>query len=466
MRITTFRNPVLSLAQSALHETLLAHAARGVEGVPVSAQELSAADPRMQLFVALTEAHGYGAEPPAEPGAAPVPEGRVDTCVRMYAEMARIALEEGPTAARKFYEDNIQFQGCDPFWAETVARFLAFLKSGKTIPYVQLALDEGVLPLGGSPVKVAVVGDWGTGTEAAARVLREIAAHRPDVVIHLGDIYYAGTPGEVSRNFQKLFEPYPELQGKVYTLSGNHDMYSGGAGYYPLIETLGQPASYFCLRNDDWQIVTMDTGLHDRDPFTITVNITRLKESEAEWIVDKVRNSGGRGTILLSHHQLYSRNAPVGETIHPFRTKAWGVNPHLYEQLREILDDVTVWLWGHEHNTVIFKPEPGLPLGRCVGSGAIPMPTEPDPYSDYTRRPLKAPGGLRVPVMDLTHRLSSAPNAFGETLYYHGYALLSLDKGTATITYYQVPPVDAQPVDPPSPVVFTETLAPRGGAPA
>jgi len=60
----------------------------------------------------------------------------------------------------------------------------------------------------------------------------------------------------------------------VYTLSGNHDMYSGGMGYYPLLKRLNtadiqQPASCFCLRSGDnrWQFFALNTGLSDYNPF-------------------------------------------------------------------------------------------------------------------------------------------------------------------------------------------------------
>jgi hypothetical protein len=40
---------------------------------------------------------------------------------------------------------------------------------------------EGKLP---AQAKVAIVGDWGTGQEAAKLVLRQISNKSPDVVIH------------------------------------------------------------------------------------------------------------------------------------------------------------------------------------------------------------------------------------------------------------------------------------------
>ena len=91
----------------------------------------------------------------------------------------------------------------------------------------------------------------------------------------------------------------------VYSLAGNHDMYSGGVGYYGLLQQLKQPASYFA-RNAAWQILGLDTGLHDNDVFSVNTNVTCLEPTEEAWHLDKITNAGGRKTILLSHHQLFS----------------------------------------------------------------------------------------------------------------------------------------------------------------
>ena len=43
---------------------------------------------------------------------------------------------------------------------------------------------------------MALIADWGTGTAEAKALLERVAAHRPDVLIHLGDVYYSGTESE------------------------------------------------------------------------------------------------------------------------------------------------------------------------------------------------------------------------------------------------------------------------------
>jgi hypothetical protein len=58
-----------------------------------------------------------------------------------------------------------------------------------------------------------------------------------------------------------------------------------------LIDRLGQPASYFALRNDFWQLLGMDTGLHDSQPGG---GLTYLENSEIEWLRDKLDNLSER----------------------------------------------------------------------------------------------------------------------------------------------------------------------------
>ena len=37
---------------------------------------------------------------------------------------------------------------------------------------------------------------------------------------------------------------------------------------------------YFAVRNQAWQFLSMDTGLHDRDPFTVAEAVTFLEQTE------------------------------------------------------------------------------------------------------------------------------------------------------------------------------------------
>ena len=65
----------------------------------------------------------------------------------------------------------------------------------------------------------------------------------------------------------------------AFALNGNHEMYALGYGYFDHIlpklgvrgSPRGQRASYFCLENDHWRIIALDTELQFRrraDPRT------------------------------------------------------------------------------------------------------------------------------------------------------------------------------------------------------
>ncbi len=170
----------------------------------------------------------------------------------------------------------------------------------------------------------------------------------------------------------------------------------------------------------------------------MTSNITQLTPDQMVWLNALMAHPGGRNTIFLSHHQLYSGVGPVGQSKVGGKTINWGINPSLFGQLQDVLDQVAVWIWGHEHNTVVFNPHEGLPAGRCVGSGAIPMMLNPDPYqTDASLQGIGTPGQpgyIPVPTMDLSYTLDN-----NGTNYNHGFAMLSLSGASATVTYYQVP---------------------------
>jgi hypothetical protein len=61
-------------------------------------------------------------------------------------------------------------------------------------------------------------------------------------------------------------------------------MYSGGEGYYWLVDQIGQQASYFAIQNGDWLFIAMDTGVHDYKPLQFGGGATFLFTSAAGWV--------------------------------------------------------------------------------------------------------------------------------------------------------------------------------------
>ncbi|HVV46988.1 MAG TPA: metallophosphoesterase, partial [Bryobacteraceae bacterium] len=330
---------------------------------------------------------------------------------------------------------------CDPRWTEVLEVYAASRIADKTIPYRRHTNPGDFVISNRLPAKatVALLGDWGTGQEAAKQLLVRIAARHPDAVIHLGDVYYSGTKHEVQNYFYSIWqkilgipkvawgEKLTDLSKTPATfhLAGNHDMYAGGQPYYSVIDMLGQPASYFCLRNEHWQFLAMDTGLHDSNP-SREGDPTWLEDTEVEWLKDKIRNAGGRKTILLSHHQLFTAFEDIGKA---------PINGKLLSQLQDVLPQVTAWFWGHEHNLVIYGKYLNV-LGRCIGHGAFPVQPEE----------LRAPNP-DIPLNPVT--LAKDTKGFFE----HGYVTMELDGADAHVTYYQYDPNSGAET-----VLFSETL--------
>jgi hypothetical protein len=412
----TFRDRKLSLWQSVVEE----RAARLAGAVDLDALR---AQPRAAAATALAAAID-GGTPVSQPPlfargdvAASVP-GSLWRCNKLALALAWAKLQ-GDVHAVQQLQNQIAFSGCDPGWAETVEQYLLYFQKDKgSIPYRSggdYVLDFALPP----QATVALIGDWGTGSQMARDLLAQVARKKPDVVLHLGDIYYSGTPFECQARFFDICQNALPRTTALYTLSGNHDMYSGGAGYYWLVDRLGQQASYFCIRNADWQLLAMDTGYNDFNPFTVASHVTSLTDVEAAWHRDKIQHAGGRKSLLLSHHPPFSAFEGIGGE---------AGNPSLLGTFQDLLGQVALWFWGHEHRLDIYAPYKGLERGRCLGCSAIPVFVADD---DFTPK-------FDVPLLPDPHGNGDSIRLGNDgTIYNHAYAILQFDGPKVKVSYYQ-----------------------------
>jgi predicted phosphodiesterase len=432
--LKTFRNPIASVWQHAIHKAISMQR-------PKALMDLSSTQPEMTQFTTALTALQSGQPIPQADSTGSV----IGQCAKLAAEFAWAEIT-GDKARATDLQDEIKNSDCDPLWALALASYLAWKASLKPAPYVKYeSLTDFVIPLPDKPeLVIGLIGDWGTGLDDAKWLLSEVMKKSPDVLIHLGDIYYAGMSDEVRDNFLTIINSAaPSIP--VYTLSGNHDMYSGGTPYYWLLTQLNaapslrpfrQQASYFCLRNANWQILAMDTGLHDCDPTTVTTNLTYLEDSEAVWHADKLQNSGGRKTIVLSHHQLFTA---FGDGVGQGTTgKALAYNPKLLSVFQPFMTKVAIWLWGHEHNFEVFNPYIGLNNGRCVGASAIPVLEPQNPYGLIANADLQGQDALPTFAPNISELSLNS-----DKVYFHGYAVMTLRTpgGAALpsrIDYYEV----------------------------
>ena len=104
------------------------------------------------------------------------------------------------------------------------------------------------------------------------------AGDREVHVVHLGDVYYAGTRTEARTRF---LDHWPVAVGEKHPswcLNGNHDMYSAGQGLTQVVltdprfaaqrTTRGAVTSEFLLANRHWSLIGLDTSwkFRWRDP--------------------------------------------------------------------------------------------------------------------------------------------------------------------------------------------------------
>jgi Calcineurin-like phosphoesterase len=292
--------------------------------------------------------------------------------------------------------------------------------------------------------RILMIGDWGTHMPDNAALLRQaLKKFNPDVIIHLGDVYYSGTVEECTANVldvldQIIADVKPAKRPAFFSIPGNHEYYSGGSGFYRMIGKVNsgvagctQQASYFCLRTEDskWQFLGMDTGYGDRNPVEQQAPI--LQVHEGAWHRDKLETFPGT-TILLSHHQLISAKETLNTGPRPY------LNENLYATFKQYFDRIAAWYWGHEHNFILYdndlKIQDGdfpLKKGRLVGCSAYEETEKDDPFQiNYPEaRFIK-----NMPRLGLSNYKTDL-----QKFYNHAFATLDVTPDKITATYYEYP---------------------------
>jgi hypothetical protein len=270
-------------------------------------------------------------------------------------------------------------------WMKATARYV--LTPKHPFPGPDCAPRNSHYPVPNS-LNVSIAGDWGTGTEEAHAVATEMmkwdGGGEPDLTIHIGDIYYVGGNSEVRQNCldgDGLFPKNESVQwpaGRLgtFALNGNHEMLARGIGYFDLfLPTLGmknekpkgQGTSFFCLENDYWRIVAIDTAYNSTS--MLFKPDCKLPDPIISWLSGIVPKDDRKATILISHQQYFSGfegNYPVPARQLSQFFKKWPV----------------LWFWGHEHRSSAYGLHqlPGVELsayGRCLGHGGMPVETNP-----------------------------------------------------------------------------------------
>jgi Calcineurin-like phosphoesterase len=452
----TYRDPILSLWQSAVRQVRPQEIASKAAATPKATDGSATAPLTEDDFMAPAHTIGIpltaGQEPPAAitappPAAAAKAVGAGGLAIDCAETAAKFLWAEikGDQTSSAIYAAELHDSPCNVLgWSECVTTYLSFKVSLGSLPYRK---NQNVVVTIPDQARIAIIGDWGTGESTAKNLLQQVASFKPDILLHLGDIYFAGTQHEANTNFLTICR---KVLGNIplYSMCGNHDMYSGGNGYYWLLDQIGQKSSYFCLQNDYWQLLAMDTGYNDRNPFTVTSNMTSLYNqdgwNEADWHLGKIQQAGNRRIALFSHHQLFSPFGSVG-TNSSGQPSAY--NPNLLANFQNVLPKVAIWFWGHEHTLALYDEYLGLERGRCVGASAVPVFTNQQDYADDDS--LLNGNVTTLPTWNPAANLGSTDGD-----YNNAFAIMTLNgAAAAVVNYYQVPPNG-----PYTQVPFTDTI--------
>jgi hypothetical protein len=331
-------------------------------------------------------------------------EGKLQTIVPSSA----VSTDIGDSTA----EETVQVKFDDNDLIGWLGTGLEIIFKPEKAPFKPFPVTPELIP---DDASIAMFSDWGTGLYGApiiAQTIRNLP--RCDVAFHLGDTYYSGNDDEIQ---QRLIGDWPTRPKTINrALNGNHEMYSGGKGYFSALATFfNQSSSCVALQNTNWLLLGLDTAYED---FAIS-------QQQSDWIKNMIAAAGTRKVILCSHHQPFSALDAQG--------------PNLQSALGTLLDAqrIEAWFWGHEHRLVVYEPHSKWGVkGRCIGHGGFPAFRDTDvggkgdiyQWIHLQQRP-HAPEAMLFDGPNFW--ITAAPEEYSP----HGYVFLEFDGARVWETY-------------------------------
>jgi hypothetical protein len=334
-----------------------------------------------------------------------------------------------------------QYETFDARWLESLRNYLPSLTKRVSPFPIRTGANAAPIAIGDGPVKIAIIGDWGTNNSAAKNVAQAVAkVIKPDYAIHLGDVYYSGLIPEERENFLNLW-PFKDLPGRSFALNSNHEMYAGGAGYFGIV--LKAPAfsaqggiSYFALTNTHWLIIGLDTAYFSHS-FTYQkgtlagLDFEEHARAQVDWLAGLLHDPvhAAKNVILMTHHDGFDVN---------FDSRTLEYKQPLWDEVLALMGQRTLpanqprrfwWYWGHVHAGLVYAPVAaqarlsGVPVAitvnaRCIGHGGIPYKPFPANYQNVAFA-----NGVRVVWAET--QPASDPEVVGRAL--NGWALLTFE---------------------------------------
>lgn len=196
------------------------------------------------------------------------------------------------------------------------------------------AADDPIL------VKLAVIGDYGSGSPRELTVANLVMSWAPELIVTVGDNDY-GTPHQydawTGQYFHAFIAPYAGAYGAgaavnaFFPVLGNHDWDGDDAAQYLDFFTLPGNERYYELDRGPLHLVFLDSDA--REPDGITPDSV-----QGLWAQAALAASAAPFQLVVFHHPAYTSGGATPAMDWPF--EAWGANAvltghiHNYERLR------------------------------------------------------------------------------------------------------------------------------------
>ena len=259
---------------------------------------------------------------------------------------------------------------------------------------------------GGVSARIGLIGDWGTGIAESTVLGMLLASKNAHYNIHLGDVYYAGTETESTR----FVNDWPAGRRGSFALNSNHEMYSGGAGYFNVTIKSTRFAAQggapcFALTVGRWRLVGLDGAYHATALMYKDGSLGPGDSEQRAWLYTQAKAAvdNGQRLVVLTHHNGLEEDEG--------QNRFWS---DLLATVKAAGARDVVWYWGHIHAGMVYKDHDydGVTVhGRCAGHGGVPwLPFRQDEAARYAwgeqdkagdpREPRRACNGFVVLDLD------------------------------------------------------------------
>jgi len=211
------------------------------------------------------------------------------------------------------------------------------------------AAQDLTVPNAKDSLKIAIIGDSGTGDSAQFKVAEKLIGVRArfpyEFVLMMGDNLYSGSaPKDFQKKFETPYKPLLDSGMKFYATLGNHD--NPNERYYKMFNMNGE-RFYSFKPKGNVRFFALDSNYIDKP--------------QLQWLEKELAASGSDWKICFFHHPLYSSGGTHGSDM------------LLREQLEPLFlkYGVDAVFSGHEHFYERIKPQKGIYYFISGGAGKV-----------------------------------------------------------------------------------------------